>query len=432
MKIAVFEPFPRMCGVTKWTFEVVHGFRALGHHADVISFSKSGRKRVTEKKRRFDGSLSSGWHWWPESPDVQGKWADAVDMLNTYDLIVVNEPKNATCDRDAKKRGLDVPEYVEALHRTRTPWTTILHAPQYGEAAAPFLSQVMAAPSFSGFAIEHQPGSYDSGAWAFAGHIKKLQPWPWLPYRRRHGTPGNTGQGVQRDWIIGLGGRFVTNKGHHMFAWLADRFPPHYKARLFGSESGGVGPASSYEVFEALVDHHGWSGARVGESEPDHRGNRGDKIHCWPWWLSKVDELGQTHVLEYTGGYDDPMRQWSECAIAVNMTSKKFAVGLEYTSLEAMDAGCAIVLPAYSLERTGSEQYQTHRMHKFTAPLTIGKNGVRSHLAKPEEVEDVVDTIARADKAIRHGEHDPAVNRAAIDAYHDPQHVARAILEGVQ
>src|SRR5690606_41359396 len=94
-----------MCGVTKWTFEVVHGFRALGHHADVISFSKSGRKRVTEKKRRFDGSLSGGWHWWPESPDVQGKWADAVDMLNEYDLIVLNEPKNATCDRDAKKRS---------------------------------------------------------------------------------------------------------------------------------------------------------------------------------------------------------------------------------------------------------------------------------------------------------------------------------------
>lgn len=430
MKIAIFEPYPRMCGVTKWTFEVVHGFRALGHEADVLSASKSGRKRITEKKRRFDGSLSSGWHWWPEAPDRQVRWADIVDTLNEYDLIVLNEPKNATCDRDAKKRGLDVPEYVEALHRTRTPWVTILHAPQYSQTAAPFLAETMSAPSFTGFVIEHQPQSYQSGAWAFDGRIKLIQPWPWLPYRRRFEEALATQQ-IQRDWVIGLGGRFTTNKGHHMFGWLADRFPARYKARLFGSESGGAGPSSSYEVYEALIKHHGWSGARSGESDPDALNNRGDKIHCWPWWLTKEDEDGNIHVLEYTGGYDNPMKQWGECAIAVNMTSRKFAVGLEYTSLEAMDAGCAIVLPAYSLQRTGSEQYQVHMMTKFTAPLTIGRNGVRVHLADPEEVEDVIDAVYRADASIQRGQHDPAVNRAAINQYHDPQHLARVILENV-
>lgn len=432
MRIAVFEPFPRMCGVTKWTFEVVHGFRSLGHHADVVSASKSGRVRVTQKKRRFDGSLGSGWHWWPEAPDVQAKWTDAVDVLNGYDLIVLNEPKNATCDREAKRSKAEVPEYVTTLRNLVTPWTTILHAPQYAESAAPFLGQAMDSPAYSGFAIEHQPGSYDSGAWAFGGHIKKLQPWPWLPYRRRFGTSGETGAGVQRGWVIGLGGRFVTNKGHHMFAYLADRFPKYYRARIFGSESGGVGPASSYEVYEALSRHHGWSGQRTGESPPDELGNHGDKLHCWPWWLSKVDEHGDTHVLEYVGGYDNPLVRWAGCAIAVNMTSKKFAVGLEYTSLEAMDAGCAIVLPAYSLERTGSEQYRTHMMRNFEAPLTIGSKGVRTHLSDGSQESDVVSAILEADRFIQHGYHDPAHNRTAVDQYHDPVHVARAIVEGVQ
>jgi hypothetical protein len=428
MKIAVFEPFPRMCGVTKWTFEVVHGFRSLGHHSDVISFSKSGRTRVTNKKRRFDGSLSSGWHWWPESPDVQGKWANAVDMLNEYDLIVLNEPKNATCDREAKRMKIDAPEYVDVLKRVSTPWMTILHAPQYTESMAPFLVPTLDSPSFTGYVIEHQAGSYDSGRWAFDGRVKMIQPWPWLPYRRR---ADQVAQGIERQWVVGLGGRFVTNKGHHMFAWLADRFPAHYKSRLFGSESGGVGPASSFEVYEALTKHHGWSGARAGESPPDEFNNQGDKIHCWPWWLSKVDESGYLHVLEYTGGYDNPLVQWSECTVSVNMTSRKFAVGLEYTSLEAMDAGCAIVLPAYSLNLTGADQYQTHRMHKFTAPLTIGKNGVREHLGNPEEIADVIGTVHAADESVRSGSHDPAVNRAAIDQYHDPVHLARTIVEGV-
>lgn len=426
MRIAVLEPFPRMCGVTKWTFEVAPGFRTLGHHADVVSFSKSGRRRVTEKKRRFDGSLGSGWHWWPESPDVQGKWRDAVDILNGYDLIVLNEPKNATCDREAKKQGLEVPDYIETMRRVRTPWMTILHAPQYTESMAPYLASMMDCPTYTGFAIEHQANSYLSGAWAFSGRIKSMQQWSWLPYSARF-NPG----AVQREWVIGLGGRFVTNKGHHMFAWLADRFPAYYKARLFGSESGGVGPASSYEVFEALTDHHGWSGARVGESEMDSRGNRGDKLHCWPWWLSKVDELGDTHVLEYTGGYDNPMKQWGECAIAVNMTSQKFAVGLEYTSLEAMDAGCAIVLPAYSLARTGSEQYQVHKLEHFKAPLTIGKAGVRTHLSDPAQIEDIILRVRDADRFIQQGMHDPSINRAAIAQYHDPQHLARVILESV-
>lgn len=424
MRVALLEPFPRMCGVTKWTFEAVHGFRALGHEAHVVSFTKSGRPRTTSKKDRAPGVVGNGLHWWPQQPDVVQRWDDAPDVLAGYDLVVLNEPRNGSADREVRRSG-GLPLYVEALRATRAPWLTVLHSPQYHEKGAPFLAELLASPGFTGYVVEHAE-SYASGRWAFDGHVRKLQAWPWLPYRPR-GKPD-----VPREWVIGFGGRMSPNKGFVILAYLADRLPAHYEVRLFGTEPGGTGPASTYLAYEALFTHHGWSGERRGQrADPQRLNNYGDVQMCWPWWLSKVDEAGQPHVLRYEAGYVDQLSAWARCAIATNLTSSEFVTGLEYTALEAMDADCALVIPRHALGRTGVEQYNVHLLDRYGKSFTISqKTGVRSTGTEVEA--EFVEVVTRADEVVRSGQHDPAVNRRALEQYHDPVHLARTILEGVQ
>jgi hypothetical protein len=152
MKIAVFEPHTRLCGVTKWTFDVAAGFRDLGHECDVVSFTKSGKARKSGEKR------FNGWYWWHEEPSRMGTWLQAGKILDEYDLIVLNEPKNGTEDREAIRYGID-PWYIGALRRTKTPWMTILHAPQYDSKRAPYLVNCLEAGNFTGFVVSRTGGT---------------------------------------------------------------------------------------------------------------------------------------------------------------------------------------------------------------------------------------------------------------------------------
>lgn len=421
MKIAVLEPYPRMCGVSAWTWHMAQGFRDLGHECHVVVFTPSGRPRKTTSRRRDGVTFAMGWQWWPESPDLTARWADAPSILDGYDLIVLNEPKNGTADRDAAKTT-DVPEYIQALGRTTTPWLTILHAPQYDPKRAPYLRECLSAGKFTGTVIEHQPGSYESGEWAFAGRITKIQQWPWLPYRRK----SDVDTSVPRYRMIGMTGRMIPNKGPAVLAYHADRFPEGWRTRLHGAESGGRGPAVSFGIYEALARFHGWSGARTGRpgNPYDELNNSGDKIHAWPWWLQK-----DGRVLEYVATYDDPFRVWQEIAVAVNLTQKKFAVGLEYTMLEAMDAGAAVVMPAYCFSRTGREQYTAWTLDRYETTMGIALDyGMRTEKLGDGVGDELVRQVNAACDRFTTG-YDPNPNFRALESYHAPQHLARQIID---
>lgn len=423
MKIAIYEPYPRICGVTAWTFHVAQGFRDLGHDCDVVSFTKSGRARKTTTTRKSGEGFSMGWHWWPEKPDVVTKFVNASDVLNTYDLIVLNEPKNGTVDREAKKREVEA-EYIDVLRKTTTPWMTILHAPQYDPQRTPFLESTMDAGNFSGFAIEHQPGSYDSGASVFAGRIRKIQQWPWLPYRIRDVDPD-----VERYRAIGIAGRTIPNKGYTALAYLADRYPDGWQTWLYGGEAGGNGAAFSFTLYEAMSRRHGWRGYRLGPSENpiDDIGNSGGTLYQWPWWLEKND-----HILKFFATYDDPVKMWQSIGVATNLTSINFAVGLEYTMLEAMNARCALVMPSHCFQRTGREQYSAYTLNKYTVPPGIsGKTGVRTDAFDGGVDDELVETITEACDAFTNDAHGADLNMAALKNYHAPRHLAKTILESV-
>lgn len=415
MKIAVFEPHTRLCGVTKWTFDVAAGFRDLGHECDVVSFTKSGKARKSGVQR------FNGWYWWHEEPSRMGTWLQAGKILDEYDLIVLNEPKNGTEDREAVRYGID-PWYIGALRRTKTPWMTILHAPQYDSKRAPYLTNCLEAGNFTGFVVEHQGGSYESGAYAFEGRVKKMTRWPWLPYRMV-GRP----EGVIAAAGVVVAGRSTPVKGHVTLAAYADQFPPGWQAILAGSESGGMGPAYSFLIYEQLTQHQGWTGQRTGRpgkaSKPDQWGNSGDKLQAIPWWATKGE-----HVVQYTGSYDDAVGLYAQYGVAINLTAKSFACGVEYSILEAMDAGSVVIAPAHCMDNAGDIPYQVVRLETLTEPVRINKKTGFGML--PEETgAELVQGIHTAVSWATSGTYDPSHNRRVLESIHAPRHLANHILE---
>lgn len=413
MKVAVFEPKPRLCGVTAWSFHVAQGFRDLGHECDVVTFSRSG------KAPKSDGTQRNGWYWWHEPVDKSATWYKAGDVLNGYDLIVLNELKNGTEDREAQRLGIE-PYYIGALRRTNTPWMSILHAPQYDPKRAPYLANCMDAGNFTGVVVEHQVGSYESGAYAFDGRIKKRTRWPWLPYRPRGA------QEVQRTRTAIVAGRSTPVKGHAALARVADRMPEGWVARLAGSEAGGMGACYSYTIYEALTREHGWAGHRWDPSKPregcEGNNNCADKLYAHPYWVQK-----DGHLIQYTGAYSDSVATYGECGIALNLTSKNFAIGVEYSILEAMDAGCVVIAPGHSMDNAQGVDYQVLRLEKFTEPSrTSGKGGIS---AMDPEVEDELVTQLHTGAAWVDQGYDPTYNRQVIANAHAPQHLANHIIE---
>lgn len=367
MKIAVFDPWPRVCSQTKWAFDVAHGFRSFGFHTDVVSFTKSGRPKA-------------GKRGWQQPVDVCDKWSHAIEVLETYDLVVLNEPKCGVAD--ANSVGV-MPEYVDVMRLITTPWTTALHAPHYSDDQAVWLDALMESDSFSRFVLEHHPGSYDSGVSAFGGRVRLIQPWPWLPYHRRSVDVLDR---APRQWMISTGGKMTHNSGHIEFAHLAGYLPAGYTKALHGIDESSL----SRTLYRQL-SRQGWAGSH------DTKGRT--------WWLEQENDLGH-HVLHYTADYHT-LGVWEQTAIAVSLTPSPL-VG--YTVLEAMDAGCVIVVDDPHRERTAG-LYTAHTFGNTT--------------------QEVVDAVHSADQSIRVGEHDPDDNYRALDKYNNPRHVANQILRGV-
>lgn len=437
MRVAVFEPLPRTCGVTAWAFNLAHGFRQLGHDCDVVSFTKSGRARSTRGKH---GGARLGWQWWQDEPDVVARWADAPDVLDSYDLVVLNEPKNGTLDSAAKRAGIE-PEYITALRQTTVPWLSALHdARSYDKVRAPHLEATVTAGNFTGTLIECRPGSYANASWALDGHVRQLQSWPWLPYRQR-GVPAD----VLRERVIGMGGRVTPHKGFPALAYVAAEFPAAWHTRFFGPEPGGMGAAFTFRLYEALVRHHGWTGYRAGNPEnfdgskqrQEDRdiNNWGSVNAAWPWYLERTwapagGELA-THHLLFEGAYTDALATWARCAVGIQLSTDEVVTTFEYTTLEALDAGCLLVLPTYYTKdfRGAGQSFDIEWLAQYgrvPASLT-GKRGI----VWDDEVaaKEVVTAVTRATERIEAGDFDRTTNQRAIATYHDPRHLAGRILE---
>lgn len=397
-RVAVVEPFFRTSGVTTYAHHLAEGFRREGCDVELLTFTLSGRERAGDtSSRRADGQVKSGWQWSPYKAERVLPWKDAAKTFDGFDLVFLNEPRCAPLDKRGMRRlgegdikagrqmvadhdleYFDVPDYIRALSESETPWATCMHDPGYGPKLAPYLPQLfeLAPPSLI---MTHRPGSFESGAWAVdeaAAEIKVIQT-PHLPYASRplENTAGR---------VVGMTGRYINNKGQPTLIGLAavGALPPRpqgarWRVAIGGASPLGAGPNHTFLTFESLTRRFGLPGERQGNGNV----TTGD-----PWAVySQEGPL----LVSYDGPYDDAVEYSArEHAVHVNATEVGFAGAgsLEYADLEAVDAGCLLVVPEH---RNVDGAYVAH---SYT--LTQCLNAELSPITSPRQA--TLESLSRA------------------------------------
>jgi hypothetical protein len=347
---------------------------------DLVTFTLSGKKRAgTTSSRGPSGKVKSGWQWSPYEAAFTQSWREAKDTFDGYDFIFLNEPRCAPLDKRAMRKigkgeivvgrkrvadhdieYSDVPEYIQALSESKTPWGTCMHDPGYTQFLAPFLPQMfeLAQPSVI---MTHRPQSIESAAWAFAeagaSDAHEVQTMH-LPYVSRPVT--NTA-----DQTFGMLGRYINNKGQPTLFGLGalQMIPEGWGIAIGGASPLGIGPNHTFLTFESLTQRYGFTGAREGNQNV----TTGD-----PWKVTGPRDI------RYDGPYDDAVEYSARShAVHVNATELGFsgAGSLEYVDLEAVDAGCLLVVPAH---RNSDDAYAVRyyelskclnaEMHPITPP----------------------------------------------------------------
>jgi hypothetical protein len=336
MRVAILEPEPGVKGPTAWAFRLRYGFQQLGHECDVVSFTKSGKTRASW------GKPQPGGRWWSEAPDVVVKTAHLVETLDTYDMIVLPEIKvplhDKTAIKESAKTGQPVlPEYVDALRRTKTKWTTSLHGSFYPEKDIPFVPQLLESPSRGSKLVTMSDDSARD-----SNELFKSMDWikGCMPYIPKFDIDAP----ITNDWTVGTSGRFIYNKGQPVVALAGAQLPEHVTVEIWGSCSVGLGPSPTYIVYEQLRDHFGAQTKRYAQRVDPTKGADGNIITPYPW-----DARIPGHALvRYLGNYMDSAAIASRFRVHMNLTAHNFARGLvEYSSLEAADAGAMCIVPGH-------------------------------------------------------------------------------------
>jgi glycosyltransferase involved in cell wall biosynthesis len=436
VRIAILSPQPRTSGVVTYSHHVKAGFIDLGHEAEVVTFTLSGKPSTsfTAGPKDAKGVVRSGWGWSPLGFDRCERWDRAAQVLEEYDVILVEEPRCAPLDKrvlrrlgdgDIKRgRGVlqnsfvkadDLPPYITALASLENvKIATTLHDPWYGFRHAPFLEYFMdyVAPDVI---VTHREGALRSAQWAGADPAAELRI-PHLPYRRAPRPP--TDIVPNRERVIGMTGRYINNKGQPTLALAAalEATPADFEIEIAGASPLGAGPNHTFLTYEGLTKQYGFEGPRDGT----------DVTRGWPW---RVEKHGR--FIEYSGPYEDPVRHLRSVAIHVNATDPAFSGpgGLEYSTLEAMDAGCLIVIPGSASPPSGQPEAQTFEINKLAnAELTpVGHERFETVQNLGVALADACDIFDQPGYAADLAEE----NYKVLNEYHAPARYAEKILEAL-
>jgi hypothetical protein len=330
VKIAIYEPEPRICGPMTCAYHLQAGFQSLGHECDVITFTKSGKPSITW------GSMRQHIRWYNRAPDVTARYTDATTILRGYNAVVLSDIRTIMQDKEAVKGqgaiSKNKPDYLVALDDARVRFTTAVHGNYYPPKEVQFAAELTSLPAFSGRAVSFAPHAPDAS--------KEI--WPkveWidtpLPYQMKSTPTDDTPSGGSSK-ISGITGRFIPNKGHHLLAIAAAKGYIPGNVELWGACSVGAGPSQSYRAFEVLHQEMGLPGIRYG-NQPETP-NGGDLIRPYPW-----DITGPEGSIFYCGGYMDPIATCKRLATHVDLTASTFSHGMEFSQFESMDAGCSQV-----------------------------------------------------------------------------------------
>jgi hypothetical protein len=414
VKIAILDVDPRICGPMSWTQHLATGFNDLGHEVAVVSATKSGRVRSSWGNQKWGG------HWSAYTPSVVVKEADLVETLDTFDLIVLPEPKVPAVDKEAVKNST-VPVYVSALEETQTKFIFALHGNDYDEKSAPFLTNLVSAPNFAMSVISHSKRSENSLEIAdLARHFIDVYDSP-LPYAPKRDVRFKAEGAKQR--VVGTTGRFMFNKGSHVVALAAQYTHSDTRVDLWGSAAAGLGASTTFVTYEALLDQAEWY-QRFGDQEEkkDHpkATEHGNIIRPFPWEM----KLKTGQFVRYLGNYTDPVLVCESLAVHVNLTGYKYSGDLvEYSTLEAMDAGSLCIAPSH----VSNTRFSMNEIKLQNPPGTP-----KSALKDEELLRFIGSQIDFTMESALAGHNDEAVfyNRNVMRDYNDPKKVAKMFIEG--
>src|SRR5262245_47341369 len=192
MKIAIYEPEPRICGPDTWADALRWGFRELGHDCSIVTFTKSGKRSPAWGRVEPDKSSSLSCAM---TVDRVEKYDDAGKVLDGYNLVILTDLKTATRDNETLKDPfLDRPKYIDVLEATKTKWTSAMHGRWYWAApdptpeglqeksGSPFLHDLLNLKNFSGFLLSHA-NDFDRYSTVLQHIRRRVVP---LPYRLKH------------------------------------------------------------------------------------------------------------------------------------------------------------------------------------------------------------------------------------------------------
>jgi len=414
MKIAIFDPYPRVCGVTTTRLVLLDAFRNLGHEADLVTCTKSGKAPcywgIDSNHKHYKNGRMAEWgvRWFDGMPDKIFRADEMGSELNTYDAILLAEPKCPMLDKGAEKR-LDWPDYYWALKETKTPWITCCFSSQYSETQAIFAEDLLKLPNFSGFVAIREC------------HLKSLQdrdlvgdkPVKFIgvhPYRVRNAPDAP----VPTKKALGFIGRVVPNKGVTVLTDAIPDLDDSWEIEIHGSTSIGMGGCATLFI----ADHLKSLGYEISYGAVNKK-DRAEVLRPFPWVATKK---GAPRV-EYFGGYmrGDVLNVCNRFAVNVSCTSSEFQQEqIESTGMEAMDAGCIGLHPDHQLI---AAPYKAVDIPGFTKPPSY---------KKPFEFhEELMNAIYLAEEIIGTDTHRQwaAENRKILKELHSPERIAEVFVE---
>lgn len=417
-RVAIYEPDPRICGPDSWARHLRDGFRELGVECDVVTFTRSGKRKTSWGRVVRDRGQGQSCSLDPDKvfPVEMGGAA-----LDDYDLVVLTDVKCPTQDKPAYKRGEAWPEYVDILAGTETPWTSALHGKWYFEEdelpdgvnverGSPYLGDLLGLANFTGFLIEHAAlGTYCQHSARLRATRRVYHP---LPYKLQVSLE-NACIMMQRRVLCSLGRVTKVKYKHYISQCIIAGMLPNWQVIYAGGSSCQIGPNESYQLYEQCV--------RAGLS-PHQR--EGGAKSAYPWVAGPV---------QYYGMYQQASEIALGCKVHVGITDYKFSGGLlEFSTLEAIDCGCIPVVAQDFVPPYGDEMcieslpYDLHGHHGV-----ISEDGKQiidcSHDPYITMVcFDLAACIQNA--ALARREATIKQNRDVLQRYHDPKIHAREYL----
>jgi hypothetical protein len=411
MKVAVFEPEPGVKGPTAWGFRLRYGFQQLGHSCDVVSFTKSGKARTSW------GQPRPGGRWWSEAPDVVVKTAHLVETFDKYDMVVLPEIKVPLHDKQAIKKGEGaLPEYVDALLRTRTRWTTALHGSFYPEKDIPFVGKLLESPSRGSKLVTMSDESARHSNDMFAKMEWIKGPMPYIP-KFEVDAP------ITDSRVVGTSGRFIYNKGQPLVALAGAFLPEDVTVEIWGSCSVGLGPSPTYIVYELLKEHFKAQAVRYAKNVNPEKYNGsmdGNIVTPYPWDARVAGRA----LIRYLGNYTDSAAIAARFRVHMNLTAHAFARGLvEYSSLEAADAGALCIVPGH----LSDPAFRMMVLDWFTKSPTQSRLVQDEGLALIKRIADAFSTCLEIpdNQRVEIARH----NREVLRTRNDPRKTAEVMIE---